>query len=1070
MYLKSLTLRGFKSFASATVFDFEPGLNVVVGPNGSGKSNLLDALTWVLGAQGAKTLRGGAMKDLIFSGSPQRPALGRARVELVLDNSEGKGPWPLGELRLARTMFAGGGSDYSLNGQPLKLGELQELLGDLGLGQGLHGLVGQGQVDRVLYGTAADRRQLIEEAAGLTKHRQRQAKASARLQALQGNLDRVEDLAAELSDQLEGRRDQAEAAQRAADLEAELSSAQADLLAFDLSSARAQLDDLEQRSESSQQALEASGRLLEELAAGEAADRRQLADLLEVIGQQEASKSQAQALLYRLDSLALLAQQQVLAGGEERQGAASLALAQARQKLAQEVEQLEQAQEKLLKLESEIEDLGGREKALDQAYRQALTSWKTLGEELLGAEDFAGLHPLALAVSQQGADLPSYLDLKNELEDLGRQHKEAQQALERAQASRLQAQDQAQAGAQALTAAQLSHRALAAQAQALETAYSQEGAPQDLPAGSQPLTDWLTVSPDWEEALSQLLAPYQQLLATDQGQALEAHLSYLYLPQDRSTLQALEQEVKDLQALYPASLTLDQVLEGPEPILQALTGLLGPLLFLTQPLRKEQQEALWRDYPHLTLVQAQGPILTAFSRSQLEKKSDSRLLLKAQWERTQLKAEAAQQAETQARKAADQAQEAARQAQQTEQKTAQKLGSLQGQIRRTLAQLAQLTQQTKEELAQIRQDKDQQQARRQEAQEALQTQTQTLETSRQALTRLEKAQDEEDSKRQLRAHRAEEAQLTLAKISYLTQILKQDVNQLSQELEASRAQEAQAKKSQADRTRTKEEEERKNRALTARQLQVQAALARAQAHYQGLEEKAQALVEMTVDQLLARPVPAQANRQSLLAAQAQAQQKVKEVGAVNPLALEEYRALQERHSRLQEQLADIKASRAQVRQVMDQVGQQIETSFEAAFQQIDQHFGRLFGRLFPQGTGRLLLADPQDPYSGIDLEVKPAGKRVSRLSLLSGGERSLASLAFLLAILLACPAPFAVLDEVEAALDDRNLARLLDLIAELKAETQLIMISHQRPTMQLADALYGISMSQGVSQLVSQKL
>ncbi len=227
---------------------------------------------------------------------------------------------------------------------------------------------------------------------------------------------------------------------------------------------------------------------------------------------------------------------------------------------------------------------------------------------------------------------------------------------------------------------------------------------------------------------------------------------------------------------------------------------------------------------------------------------------------------------------------------------------------------------------------------------------------------------------------------------------------------------------------------------------------------------------MTVDQLLARPVPAQANRQSLLAAQAQAQQKVKEVGAVNPLALEEYRALQERHSRLQEQLADIKASRAQVRQVMDQVGQQIETSFEAAFQQIDQHFGRLFGRLFPQGTGRLLLADPQDPYSGIDLEVKPAGKRVSRLSLLSGGERSLASLAFLLAILLACPAPFAVLDEVEAALDDRNLARLLDLIAELKAETQLIMISHQRPTMQLADALYGISMSQGVSQLVTQKL
>ena len=238
MHLKTLTLRGFKSFASATTLNFEPGVTCVVGPNGSGKSNVVDALAWVMGEQGAKSLRGGKMEDVIFAGTSGRPPLGRAEVALTIDNSDGALPIEYSEVTISRTLFRNGGSEYAINGQGCRLLDIQDLLSDSGLGREMHVIVGQGQLDAVLRATPEERRGFIEEAAGVLKHRKRKEKALRKLEAMQANLTRLSDLTGEIRRQLGPLGRQAEVARKAAVVQADLRDARARLLADDL----AQLD------------------------------------------------------------------------------------------------------------------------------------------------------------------------------------------------------------------------------------------------------------------------------------------------------------------------------------------------------------------------------------------------------------------------------------------------------------------------------------------------------------------------------------------------------------------------------------------------------------------------------------------------------------------------------------------------------------------------------------------------------------------------------------------------------------------------------------------------------------
>ncbi|MCW2710293.1 MAG: smc, partial [Marmoricola sp.] len=242
MYLKSLTLKGFKSFASSTTLQLEPGITCIVGPNGSGKSNVVDALAWVMGEQGAKSLRGGKMEDVIFAGTSGRPPLGRAEVQLTIDNADGALPIEYTEVTISRTMFRNGGSDYAINGNSCRLLDVQELLSDSGIGREMHVIVGQGQLDAILHATPEDRRGFIEEAAGVLKHRKRKEKALRKLDSTEGNLTRLSDLLSEIRRQLKPLGRQAEVARRAQTVQADVRDARARLLADDLVTARVSLE------------------------------------------------------------------------------------------------------------------------------------------------------------------------------------------------------------------------------------------------------------------------------------------------------------------------------------------------------------------------------------------------------------------------------------------------------------------------------------------------------------------------------------------------------------------------------------------------------------------------------------------------------------------------------------------------------------------------------------------------------------------------------------------------------------------------------------------------------------
>src|SRR5688572_29306031 len=246
VHLKSLTLKGFKSFASPTTLRFEPGITCVVGPNGSGKSNVVDALTWVMGEQGAKTLRGGKMEDVIFAGTSSRPPLGRAEVTVTIDNSDSSLPIEYSEVSITRRMFRDGGSEYEINGSSCRLMDVQELLSDSGIGREMHVIVGQGKLSEILESRPEDRRAYIEEAAGVLKHRKRREKAVRKLDSMQANLARLTDLTTELRRQLKPLGRQAEMARRAQTIQADLRDARLRLAAHDLLVRRTEFNDTNQ--------------------------------------------------------------------------------------------------------------------------------------------------------------------------------------------------------------------------------------------------------------------------------------------------------------------------------------------------------------------------------------------------------------------------------------------------------------------------------------------------------------------------------------------------------------------------------------------------------------------------------------------------------------------------------------------------------------------------------------------------------------------------------------------------------------------------------------------------------
>ncbi|MEZ7665081.1 AAA family ATPase [Rothia mucilaginosa] len=1096
----SLTLRGFKSFASATTFEFTPGINAVVGPNGSGKSNVLDALAWVMGEQGAKSLRGGSMKDVIFAGSgeagsgdgAQRAPLGRAKVTLTFDNSDGTLSIPADRVQISRTMFRSGGSEYEINGSPARLADIQDLLSEAGLGQQMHVLVGQGQLDAVLHATAQQRRDMIEQAAGVVKYRRRQEKTSRKLESVASNVTRLSDLVAELDSQLQPLSEQAESAATARQLQARIRQLEAVLLARQLGVLQAE----------QAQAL-----------ASEAEGTRRAETLKEQLEAARAASAKHQQEQNRLNAEVTACQKAV----------STLRESAARVRTVQSI-----AAERVRTYRVELTEATAAARA---GYERALELLEERREEAERAvESYASFE------ERYDAALKNVEKAASEVAQTERASGEAAQ-------SRARAQAQLDAARAAAVEATRAYAAAAERAATLREALGQSlgEEPAELDTESaeavfDPETgelmdpssegtsllrvlDAVQIDPEYARAASAALtslataalsvpvegAEVSQLRGDKGDESNESAAKELSTELPETTLpESCATELREL-GIRPAIEIIEPLSEDAaalagidEHALARVTAALGErlagVLFAPDAASAEQalhllaenetagQNTIWRIFdPAGTEHTRYSLLYPAEGASPLELAAAYRAASQVVT-RTRTELDEAEQTVQQAQTAAESAVEAEREA-------AKAAGVASAEHARARAQA--------ESLEASAQNIQNERARLNERLTAAE------ESVAEARTAYESARTREDSYLAGTGEQAPAATIE-RRAQRLGEVLAEQVGDREQQLhEMSGA----LKNAQEGLTSTNDEVQDLQAAHAAALTllaRTQTEAARVQERVQALAERARLVTGLTLEQLeeeyseqLPVDVPAgeasenaasentatentatetasettKASTESVRARLKATRAELEALGAINPLALEEYEALSERHAYLNQQIEDLKATRRDLNTVMDEVSSHIAEVFTAAMEDINTHYRRIFETLFPGGEGHLELDDPSDPLnSGVEIHARPAGKKVKRLSLLSGGERSLASLALLIAIYMSRPSPFYALDEVEAALDDRNLSRLLQVIGELGERSQLIVVTHQKRTMQIAETLYGVSMRGGVSTVLSQQM
>ena len=1138
----SLTLRGFKSFASATTFEFAPGINAVVGPNGSGKSNVLDALAWVMGEQGAKSLRGGSMKDVIFAGSGdgvQRAPLGRAKVTLTFDNSDGTLSIPADRVQISRTMFRSGGSEYEINGSPARLSDIQDLLSEAGLGQDMHVLVGQGQLDAVLHATSQQRRDMIEQAAGVVKYRRRQEKTSRKLESVASNLTRLSDLASELDSQLQPLSDQAESAATARQLQGRIRQLESVLLARQLGVLRAEQ---EQAATAEAQGTRRAEGLSEQLrAAREAAEAHregQLRLTAEVTAAQAAVSSLRESAA-RTRSVQSIAAERVRTyrvelteataaarAGYER---ALEALEERREESERVTEQYagfeERYAEALARVERAAEAVEGCERSTGEAAHRRARAQEQL--DAARAEAVEATRAYA-AASERAATLREALGQSLGEDPAGDPAKDSaapgEDEFDPETGELLERAEPADSGAPAagalrvLNAVQIDPeyaRAAACALSALATAALTESsaapgrshlrgeAPshERVPAASlpEPHAERLAelgvraaleiVEPLNEEAaalsgidgetLRVVVAALRERLAgtlfAPSPKAAEAALRLLTAeypeppetPEDSNDSENLESSESDTSTpegetagrdvfwrvfdargveytryslLYPAegvsALELAAAHREAERAVALTRASLDDAEAAVARARAASESAVEDER---VAAKAAGVAAAEHARARAEAESLKDSALNVQNERARHVERLAA-----AERAVSEAESAYRAARTREDEYLAGTGeqapaaTVERRARRLLEVLSAEVTEREGQLRELSAELE----KTRESALAADEEVRDLQSSHAAaLTLLARTQTE--------AARVQERLQALAeRVRLQTGVsLEQLGEDYSEQLPVDISENIESFAGAPENTAEKEATE--NTESAAKNVE----------NADGAENPE--------DEPSEREIPTAVVRARLEATRAE----LTALGAINPLALEEYEALSERHAYLNQQIDDLKATRRDLNTVMDEVSSHIAEVFTAALEDINTHYRRIFATLFPGGEGHLELDDPADPLNaGVEIHARPAGKKVKRLSLLSGGERSLASLALLIAIYMSRPSPFYALDEVEAALDDRNLSRLLQVLGELGERSQLIVVTHQKRTMQMAQTLYGVSMREGVSAVLSQDM
>ncbi|CAB4623483.1 unannotated protein [freshwater metagenome] len=1157
MYLKSLTLKGFKSFAQPTTFAFEPGVTAVVGPNGSGKSNVVDALAWVMGEQGAKSLRGGKMEDVIFAGTSTKGPLGRAEVILTIDNTDGALPIDYTEVTISRTLFRNGGSEYAINGDACRLLDVQELLSDSGLGREMHVIVGQGQLDSVLRATPEERRGFIEEAAGILKHRRRKEKTQRKLEAMQANLTRLNDLAGEVRRQLKPLGQQAEVAREAQGIAATVRDAKARILAADII-------DLH--------------KALEETAKSEA-DRRGERNILQTLltentarlGHLEAAQvstelDTARNLSYQFDSLAerlrsllsianqrvaLLGSQADVAGAQidpsaleaeavaaEKSGA-DLALAVEALKAGLHQAELarSEARDVLEKFDNEVAEQNALISKFDLDKSRLANEAAVAESRLASKRDEVARHQSALAEAQErraarqaeyealDAQLQSDSGAKDADNGLEARYEAAQKAVSEAAAKIESVRDE-------LHGAERERDSLSAKRSALNLMLEQKDGASELSAAGLRgirglVASHMKIQNGFETAIAAALGPLADALVADSREDGLAAIEHL----KKADGGRVELIVADVDAKGKAG-SLPSV-AGARPAAEVVEAPSGVLALLADVVIVDDLEAARSLYKadkgalKLVLITLDGDVLTesiirggsANKPSKLELVAErdgaEAKLAKVSKQIDDLKGELAQARSTEeaAKNSAKDALATLNQHDATLAANAEKLGRLRVQVEASDAEVDRLSRVAEQAVASIAvaeealaeavaaHDKFASQERPALDLANRQTLSENLEQERQRELEMrvdlgaavERVRVEADRAKGLR-EQISEAQEAIEKAKIAAAAQAKQLASARRVLEAlpilmnavaESASQAKVRLHELEAARAHQNQELVRLRGETAEIQMKLATLTQSVHdfemnnhekrlnLANLVSRANDELGLEQNVLLAEYAPDEEfNREEQTKRLRESERLFERLGKVNPLALEEFAALEQRHKFLTEQLADLTQTRKDLLQIIDELDAKMQTIFADAFEDTRKAFETVFPTLFPGGTGSIFLTNPDDMLTtGLEVTVKPAGKRIERLSLLSGGERSLAAVALMVAIFKARPSPFYVMDEVEAALDDANLGRLLKIFEDLRSSSQLIIITHQKRTMEIADALYGVSMRQdGVSAVVGQRL
>jgi len=1167
-----MTLKGFKSFAAPTTLRFEPGITSIVGPNGSGKSNVVDALAWVMGEQGAKSLRGGKMEDVIFAGTSGRAPLGRAEVAVTIDNSDGALPIDFTEVTISRTLFRNGQSDYQINGENVRLLDVQELLSDSGIGREMHVIVGQGQLDAVLTANPEERRGFIEEAAGILKHRKRKEKALRKLDSMQTNMSRVQDLTNELRRQLRPLGKQAEVARKAAVIQADVRDARLRILADDLLSLKSTLSAevadesalRARRSEVEQDLDRLRNREVEldriaaaegpELTAAQENFFKLTSEREKLRGTQNLASERARFLTEEVEEARTSGRDPVAMEAEAR--ALRDEEGVLRNELARSQGELDSASHNLIEVDERLRNEESRVAAALRAiadYREGTARQEGHIKSLNSAIESGNGEQARLSGAR--AEASSRLDdarrqfasLESEIAGLDASELGLDAQFERAKNELSSARSRLESLMGDLNQGERNRSSHSAKVDALRQATLHKDGSGALLTNTSGITirgsvaALISVAPGWESAVSAALGDLADALVVNDARSAVAALTYLKSESAGSAEILFVDAVPQKNFVYPTGLT---------PLVQRITSaslsaiLPGILAGFVSADSLTEAEQIVATNPELIAVTPEGDLVGRGRARGGSGKSSSLIEITALIERAEvelartahdcdrLQFEISNQ-ETQVRTLQNNYDQAlarlnesdARIAGLTEQLAAagQNVRSVTGEIERIDKSLAEVGETLRKLVAELAIAEAESAPNNEPSEPDLRTVEDlrasvataraievearlALRTIEERVTALaQRAQTLEDSaraeregaarqiaRREARARGAVTAQ-AVADAAYEALIqIENSINRAGSErnrLESARttrdgeilAIRANVRDLSSELEQLTSSVHRDEIARAEQRLRIEQIEARALEEFGvdgetlvlefGPDKDVVTFIEGENGELLqGESIPYIREQQEKRLASAE--RSLTLLGKINPLALEEYSSLEERLKYLAEQLDDLKKSKKDLLEIIKEVDERVQSIFEEAFRDTAVEFEKIFARLFPGGEGRLILTDPSDLLnSGVDVEARPPGKRIKRLSLLSGGERSLTAVALLVAIFKARPSPFYILDEVEAALDDMNLGRLLKVLEELRASSQLIIITHQKRTMEIADSLYGVTMrGDGVSEVISQRL